>query len=338
MAVQAERARLRANQEAKVSSAIRDVMLRIPDAISFADTEAEASGIAKSPEGKFVLTYLLATRNVLKPVLSDLHAVNPELLQPLGGREYNPERTIDMVGISVAHTLAENSTNLHNTWIRTEEQARWRPVKPAEDSWEHAERFIFVDPLDETSAIPKGNRVQSTGLAVYDRNGTLLTMGVMSLVDDAMMFIDHTRGSQPERPVRQAEAMPDPIRIATLTRRMYKMRDLPLFTSGEAVLAAESIGGYVVLSMMQEKIDAMIDPVKGNPWYEYIIWGPAAEALGFVVTDAEGKPIDRAEIVRRGIEKNPGDNYRVPFVISRTPEIHKKILTLLKKPAEDKTP
>lgn len=330
MTAQAERARLLANKDAKLSATVRDIFNRIPDAIRFADTEARASGIAKSPEGNFVLTYLLAARNMLKPVLSDLHAINPGLLQPIGGHEYNPERTIDMVGIAIAQALAGRTQDLSHAWMRTEEQARWLPVNPSESSWDQAERFIFIDPLDETSAIPKGNRVQSTGLAVYDRNGALLTMGIISLVDDTMMFVDRAKESPPARTARGNETVPNPIKLATLRRRMHAMQDLPLFTSGEAVLASESIGGHTILSMMQEHLDAMIDPFKGNPWYEYVLWGPAAEELGFVVTDVNGQPINRAEIVRHGIRKNPGDDYRIPFVISRTPQIHAKILSLLR--------
>jgi len=309
------------------------VVTRIPDAINLAKIEAESFDIAKTPEGKYALTYLLAARNLLAPVLCDPKRISKDLLIPTGGHEYNPERRIDDVGTALAFQLAQETTNVPNFWIRVEERGRWQATHPNEGAWEQSDRLAFIDPLDETSNIPKGIRAQSTGIAIYNRNCELLTIGVMSLVDESMMFFER----RPEDfifttkpiPTNTHETTPeDPIRIATLTRRMHALRDLPLFTK-DNTWQLDSIGGYAVLAMHNNEIDTIVDPIKGNPWDEYILWGTAAEKMGLIVTDPEGQPIDTKKIVRFALEKNPGDTYRIPFVASRTPEIHKRVLSQL---------
>lgn len=309
---------------------------RIPEAISFAKLEMEASRQAQTPEGKFILTYLFATRNLLRPTLIDPAMPNSDMMRPIGGYAYNPERTIDKVGTTVAMYLAEQTADIPHLFIRTEEGIQWERVGNNEKPVNEGERFAIIDPLDESSGITSGHRVQSTGIAIYDRNGKLITLGIISLVDDSMMFAEyaddelriypHTSEKPPEDPNQ-------PIRVATLTRRMHALKNLPLFTTEHATWSMPSIGGYAVLSMLKNEVDVILDPLKGNPWIEYCLWGPAAEEFGFTVSDPKGNPIDRAAIVRSAIEKNSSNAERIPFIISRTPEIHRRVLSLLAKPS-----
>ena len=316
-------------------NSLEALLTRVPEAISFAKIEMEAAKEAQTPEGKYALTYLLATRKLLRPLMTDLHAIHPDLLRPTGGSEYNPERKIDEIGTAVAFILGRQTADIPNFFLRTEESPRWERLSNDSAPIEDSDRFAIIDPLDESSGIPLGNRVQSTGVAIYNKRGELLTIGIMSLVDDDMMLVERTDdrlrivSSKPDAPKPDGE--PTSIRVATLTRRMHALKHLPLFTTNQATWTLPSIGGYAVMVMANGDIDTIIDPVKGNPWIEYCLWGPAAESLGFVVTDPEGRPIDRAAIMRKAIEKNLSNaSSRVRFVISRTPEIHKRVLELLK--------
>lgn len=314
---------------------LTDIVNSIPEAINFAKIEAESMNIAHTPEGKFVLTYLLASRNILNPVLADLTAVPEEFLTQIGGLEYNPERTIDAVGALVASRMFNESNALPPAVLRTEESGEWVNPRGQMTTLEEAQRYILIDPLDETSAIPKGNRFQTTAIGIFNRDGSLRSIGIISLVDDGFMFFE--RNGEPSvhaHPEMQKKQSDDeqsrPIRVATLTRRMYPLRSRPLFSSGEGEWSIDSIGGYTVLAMNKGEIDSIIDPLKGNPWHEFALWGPAAEALGFTVTDPDGKPIDTPKILRHAIEHNPPSAYRIPFVMSRTPEINEKVVNLLK--------
>lgn len=307
------------------------VMHEIPNAIEFAKLEAETSEIARSPEGKFALSYLLAAQKVLKPVLTDTF-IHHDLLTQTGGPEYNPSRTIDDIGTTIAMTIARGDTALKHLWIRTEETAWWDPAHSDNGFWSEANRFAIIDPMDMTSAIPTRDRVQTTGIAVYDRQGNLKTVGIISLVDDSLVFVDAAGKDKiitvhPPTP----EAKPDSsiLRVGSLIRRMYQLKNLPIFQNNEGVWTHNCVSGYAVLALAQGKLDTVIDPIKGQPWYEFAIWHRAAQELGLPVTDPNGNPIDTAAIMRKAIEKNPNDSLRVPFVMSRTPEIHKRVLPLL---------
>lgn len=309
------------------------VLKRIPEAISFAKIEAETTGLAQTPEGKFALTYLLANRNLLQPILADLASVSPDLLQPIGGQSYNPERSIDNIGSAVALFLSQKTEEIPHFFMRTEESVGWEALGENERLPQDGERFAIIDPLDMTSSITKGDRVQSTGIAIYDREGTLKTVGIVSFVDDRFIFIenqgDHMMLYPPrkDRLTRQNETG-EPLKVATLMRRMYNLRDLPLFTQG-ATWNMNCASGFAVLGIHQGIIDTIIDPVKGNPWYEVAIWGAAAQSLGYPMSDRNGNPIDISAAIRRVIQKHEGDTYRIPFIISRTPEIHERVLSLL---------
>lgn len=311
------------------------LLSEVPDAVSFAKLETETSEMAKSPEGKYVLTYLFAARNLLRPVLTEAH-IHRDLMMQTGGYDYNPSRNIDDVGTAIALTIAKDAYDLPNFWIHTEESGVWMPAHTDNGFREDASRFAVIDSLDMTSSIALGDRVQTTGVGMYDKEGNLLSVGIMSLVDDKYIFIDkrpdggfnvHSHNGTHTDTDETAERQ---LKYAAKTRRMYTLNDTQLVTRKHArVLDCDS--GYAVLALHHGDVDTVVDHVKGNPWYEVVIWIRAAQAMGYPVTDAEGRPIDMSAVMKRAINVTEGDAFRVPYVVSRTPEIHQRVLDLLKK-------
>lgn len=330
----------RAHQQAHPEHTTFDgIIRRIPDAIQIAKLEVSSSELATTPEGKFAATYLLATRSLLRPVLNDLQAIGPDFLLPIGGAEYNPERSIDEIGTLIAERIAAQTNDIPDLWIRSEESARWQNTGTDGQIVQDGKNFAIIDPLDMTSSIQKKDRVQSTGIAIYDRDGNIKSVGIASLVDDGFVILENSNGVVHVFPEKHehgydAETLPSPLRIATLTRRMHQLRQSELFTDHHAIWAQDCSSGYSVLSLLNGTVDVALDPFKGNPWYEVAIWIQAAQQLGLPVSDKEGNQIDFAAAVRRMIERHEGDTFRIPFVVSRTPEIHKKVLQLLKPKAE----
>ena len=117
--------------------------------------------------------------------------------------------------------------------------------------------------------------------------------------------------------------------MATLTRRMQYFQDVPFLSNGGVRTMDAGISGYPILALQNNTLDTVIDHVKGSAWYELVIWARAAQVLGLSVSDKDGNPIDIPAIMRRVIKRHEGDNYRIPVIISRTPEIHQRVLSLL---------
>jgi len=88
-----------------------------------------------------------------------------------------------------------------------------------------------------------------------------------------------------------------------------------------------SFEGYALLAMIRGQVDVMLDPFKGQPWYEACLWGGVAQKAGFCVTNLEGKDLDISQIIKfaRAGESQP----RVPIVISNHPRLHEQVLKAL---------
>ncbi len=310
----------------------RELLGRIPDALDSARAETERLGIARTAEGKLSLSYILAARNLLSPLIADIRAIDSALIAPIGGMDYNPSRYIDSIGGEIVFALGRQSSEIKHLWIRTEEEAKWEPSQ-TNGLFDQAERFAIVDPLDMTSSIPKGDRTQTTGIAVYARDGSLKALGIASLVDNGLIFLESDQTgtfrtfTSPD--ILKTEDTPGPLRVATLARRMHALRNLPILQQEHGVWVQDCASGYATLSLVNGTVDTVIDPVKGNPWYEFGIWGRAAQELGFPVTDPDGNRIDMDAIMRYSIEKNPDDSFRIRFVMSRNEAVHERALTLL---------
>jgi len=191
MHTQAERLRQTGHSE---HPTFEGIIRHIPEAIQIAKLEVASSGIAKTPEGTFAATYLLATRSLLRPVLNDLQTIGPDFLLPTGGAEYNPERSIDEIGTLVAERLAAQTHDIPGFWMRSEESARWQSNDGDGQTVQEGKHFAIIDPLDMTSSIQKKDRVQTTGIAIYDRDGNIKTVGIASLVDDGFVFLENDHG------------------------------------------------------------------------------------------------------------------------------------------------
>ena len=332
MALTQEREKLLAQREVILSNTFRDILSRVPETVDFAQTEAREMKIATTPEGKFALTYLLSARDLLKPALEDLTNISPDLLVPRGGSQHNPERNIDKVGTNIALEVMERTKDFPHTWMRTEESADWENISRDDAGPHEGIRFIIVDPLDMTSAIPRLNRVQTTGIAIYDKAGTLQSLGIMSLVNSDMVFIENREGNLSVYPAPIPGKDTDSqglLRVAAKIRRMHSLNNLPLFQSG-AKWAMDCDSGFATLGLLNNTVDTVVDHEKGSVWYEVAIWGRAAQALGFPVSDKEGNTLDIEQDVKKMIQKHEGDTFRIPFVMSRTPAIHARVLELLK--------
>lgn len=318
----------------KESLTFESITRKIPDAIHMAKLEVESSDMAKTPEGKFAATYLLATRNLLQPVLRDIQSIGSDFLIPIGGQDYNPERSIDEVGSLVAEQLSDMTSDIPTFFLRTEESAQWENVNKYDSTVKEGKRFAVIDPLDMTSSIEKKEKVQTSGIAIFDQEGNVLTVGITSLVDDGFVFIEKQGEKLHVFPkihqTRTDQYTDDHIRVATLKRRMHKIRQTPLITSEKGEWVMDCASGYSVLGLLHNKVDTVIDPFKGNPWYEVAIWVNAAQQLGFPVSDKDGNPIDIPAAIRRMIDRHEGDSFRIPFIISRTQDIHNTVLPLLK--------
>lgn len=332
MAAQAETAPKPAPQEAHT---FESLLARVPEAVRSAQSEAAISHEAQTPEGAYTLSYLLAARNIFRPALRDLTHIDTDLLQPVGGPEYNPQRAIDLIGGMIAHHLTDKAAELPNFWLRIEESATWQRMSGSAPSVQEGERFAVIDPLDMTSSIPKNHRAQTTGVALYDRTGVLLSAGIVSLVDDGFVFLEK-RGDGyhvfPEslRAQQNNQTLSKPLKIATLTRRMHTLKDTPLLAGSHGQWTLDCTSGYAVLALLQGHIDAVVDPFKGNPWYENVIWYAVAQALGYPVTDKDGAPIDFSRAMQSATQQETGGDQRIPSVVSRSPQVQARVLELLK--------
>lgn len=314
----------------KPPESLDSIMHRLPCAVDFAKLEMESSGMAKTPEGKFALTYLLAVRNLLRPVLTETH-VHQDLLQTTGGPENHPDLKMDDIGTEVAYRIP---ADLPHFWLHTEQSADWQNFNKNNETPDTGKLFAVIDPVDMTSSISRGDRVQSTGIAIYTREGRLKTVGMVSLINNGFIFIENNGNSTRiygsdtyEQPATEHD-QDRPLRIAAKIRRMYQLQTLPLMKHGIWSLDCDS--GFAVLGVYQGTVDTVIDHIKGNPWYEVAIWGGIAESLGYPMTDAEGQTVDLSAMMQNVIRRHRNDEYRIPFVISKNRSIHSRVLPLLR--------
>ena len=83
--------------------------------------------------------------------------------------------------------------------------------------------------------------------------------------------------------------------------------------------------------MLRGRIDVFLDPFKGQPWYEAVLWGWMAKECGLVVSDGKGGEIDFAQILReehqRFLSGEKGEEVRrVTLVITTNKGLHQEIL------------
>lgn len=296
------------------------------------------SGIAQTEWGKIALWYALSLAQILRPDLRrPTSLTHSGVLEETGGPRHNPTRAIDTVGGNLMRQIMAQVRQPALVYI--EEQRRWiafhREV-PGE------EVRITVDPLDETGPIKVGLRVQTAAATITDQDGEFLSAAVTSLVDEELVLIEDNQlyhlsfneqalsGGMPvlqrlpQTPRERRDLQK--ARIATLPRRMELLQGTPLF-AGRFAPDLPTFGGYALLAMIRGDIDIMLDPFKGQPWYEAVHWGNMAERAGFIVSHPDGARIDFPGILRTAIRgQDPG---RVRMVITTHQELHDQVLPAL---------
>lgn len=310
-------------------------------AIRDAWTHVQESGETHTTEGELVAVYLLSAASILRKRIADTDSLLRDgLLQNTGGEAYNPHRAIDAInGELVDRILAQS--DLTTVLLHIEERDQWERVKWQDNSEQaippHA-RVIMVDPIDGTSELLIGEACQTTGIVIYDGQGNFLAGGVISLTDDRVLLVEATQTEQtPEKTIvyraSQEYVMPKTkevdvakLRVGTIIRRMPELSQTPLF---QKRLEPEhpNLGGSAVLRLISGEVDTLIDPYKGQPWYEAAVWGTLAQACkpyGIIVTGPTGEPIDFWEIIKANILEGKAD--RIPMVTSTSQAIHDAVL------------
>lgn len=282
--------------------------------------------------GTLALSFVLSQAQALRPVYGSesLNADSP-LYTDMGGDDFNPHRAIDTVGgelIKIIAGMLNFPVRLH-----VEEDHKWLSVN---DDKEGDPIFMLVDPIDGTNS--KG--MQTTGIIIADKNFRLLAGAVASLVDSRvalfengkvrMWDFDHESLTLKEhQPKQERKDKPPFLRLATLPRRMEKLSGTRLFqTIGGSSLM--TIGGYGLLEMLDGKVDAMVDPLKGQKWEEVCIWQNLLQFIGMPVTYPDGTKIDFPVILRQAFFENKAPRTKV--IASANASFHQQVLNSLSAP------
>lgn len=124
-------------------------------------------------------------------------------------------------------------------------------------------------------------------------------------------------------------------RIATLGRRINLLKDTELFKK-RSCPDLLTFGGYGLLCLMRGQVDVLLDPFKGQPWYEAVLWGWMAQEAGLVVSSEKGEPINFSQILENAYQCHLWGKVknlpRVKMVISRDYHLHHQVLERLNKP------
>jgi len=293
------------------------------------------------PEAEFAFHLAITQAQTLRPLLSPRKNRLPYLdslglLGITGGNPDNPHLAIDNLARENLSVLLPNYVpSAKIKWLFIEEFDQGLPFYPTSNyNW-----LGVFDPLDETSDIKRGKYTQTSALLMADPDSSTPPVGMItSLVDHRMIIFSNGQkpllfsydeiNNQliPWRTWRKHHD--DFICVATLSKRIPELEShtnigrLPIEYT-------HTFGGFGLLEMVSGKIDAMIDPLVGQPWYEAILWGFMAEKLGFVVTDARGRKHNFREYLKRAYEQNGKNMPRIPLVITKYPHIHEIILNAI---------
>lgn len=294
---------------------------------------AEQSGLADTPEGKSILKFALAGATLLRRLLRD-----PEMIAELldivpGGDPTNPHYVLDLLPGAVAQRIWQGTPFADKTLMFLEEHGfvalgRRRKI-----------RYVIADPLDESSLVETGLRVQTSGAVICNERGECLAGAITSLVDNTILFVtkdhpprllnfDESRGRLHEFQAEGTSNRTNRLRYQTLPRRIdimpKKFVDIYNYPS------IPTMGGYAVLMLALGKQDFALDHI-GQEVYEAAIWYTIAQACGFPVTSLDGKPIDMPAHIRYAMRRRDMSQ-RIPAVISRTSEIHRRVIPIFQNP------
>jgi fructose-1,6-bisphosphatase/inositol monophosphatase family enzyme len=252
------------------------------------------------------------------------------LLTELGGETHNPHRKIDHIGAAVAHYCLPHAFHDGPVDIRIEEEGMWTRY-PGNDQGESRYRIV-IDPLDGTSDIARGRPYQAMGLLMTDTQGHFAASCVVGLSQPEILVADHNHaallfcfheGRTTLEPIslHRNDAVQTPLRVSVLKRRLTEHPEAYAFIDDSgAELTLDTFGGAGLLALVCGKVDAMIDLIKGQIWYEALPWGWTAEAIGCPVTAPDGSAIDFAGMLNESLA-DPDYRGRQQIVISRNREV-----------------
>lgn len=282
--------------------------------------------------GTLALSFVLSQAQALRPAYgSELLNTDSPLYSDMGGDDFNPHRVIDTVGGELIKLIAGRLN--FPVRLHVEEDHKWLSVN---DDQEGDPIFMLVDPIDGTNS----KRMQTTGIIIADKNFRLLAGAVASLVDPRVALFekgrvkiwnfDHQSLTCIKHKLTQEKKDKPPfLRLATLPRRMEKLSATRLFqTIGGPSLM--SVGGYGLLEMLDGKIDAMVDSLKGQKWEEACIWQNLLQFIGMPVTYPDGTKIDFPVILRQAFTDNIAPRTKV--IASTNASIHQQVLNSLSAP------
>lgn len=300
----------------------------LEEALIFGHEMVDHSGLATTDEGRSVLKFCFATALLLRPILRDPVKRASLHVEMAGGDSYNPHFQIDLLPGALAESTWRHTPFQNYTTLFLEEKGFIALGN------KRKQRYVIADPIDCTSSIGTGLRDQTSGAVVCNERGEFMAGGIASLVDNTILFIEdgqnpkllnvnEQRGTISEFLVPQ-KTIHEPLRYQTLPRRFETMpRE---FVEQYRYPSLPTIGGWAVLQLVFGTQDFIID-LKGQPMKEGANWYNVAREYGFPVTYPDGKPIDLPPLVLAAVRKHDM-NKRVPAVISRTAEIHRRVVPI----------
>lgn len=313
------------------------------DALQEAERLVQETNLAETPEGRFGLQYVLAQVAVVRPILrSPSQLLASSLSRECGGEAYNPHRRIDELGgWLVRRMVGRNAIPIH-LYI---EETGWE----AHHTNGRESLRVIVDSIDGTNGLVDGNKEQATGIVIAGPDDGFRAGAIASLVDTELALIeggsakilnfdsqkDELSGPllppRKQRDVKQA-------RFAVLGRRMELLQTTKLFKERPCPNLL-TFGGYGLLCVLRGQEDGLLDPFKGQPWREAVLWGWMAQEAGLVVTDEKGRPIDFSQVLRRAHQRfmlgQEEELFRVKMVITTHQELHNQVLKGLRPRVEE---
>lgn len=313
----------------------------LPQRLKEAADFVERGGWTETAAGKICLQFGLSQNLLLRQLLADpATLLGSDLMTEIpGGEDYNPCRRIDKIGGKAATKICQESGMAMDIFI--EEPKRWQQTSLGNQDL----NLVVVDPCDGTEEILVGKLIQTAGMIVADQKCNFLAGVAASLVDENLLLVEKNKARlfsfdgvhlrQQDFPRERLPVSVDEALIAILERRVNKaslQKNQDLFGIYRYGIDFPSFGGGVLLKMLQGEIDVALDPFKGQPWYEAVLWGWMGEKSGLVVTNEKGERIDFQQVLGKAYQVRNQKRVkmgRVPLVISREEGLHQAVLNQL---------
>jgi fructose-1,6-bisphosphatase/inositol monophosphatase family enzyme len=194
------------------------------------------------------------------------------------------------------------------------------------------DRVIVTDPYCNTTLTFRGVRESAVAVYEYTRSGDFRSGAIADIQIPRVLWatdadpVTMTYPGFEERPVRCAttDSVAEAFLVVSALKR-NRRTELPRQLLTAPKLLSTVDGAIVGLRLAVGEIDGFVDHLQGQPSYETLAYEMVVRAGG-TVTDANGAPIDFAEIVRA---LSAGEVSRHPIVAAANEPLHREILALL---------